>query len=126
MSDDSSSGSTRPRVGVVGPCKSGKSTLARGLQQAGYEAVQIAQEHSFSPRMWQVIAKPDVLVFLDSRYETTLQRGLRWTRAEYDEQAPRLANARANADLVLDTDDVEPGEILQRVVDLLLARLGRR
>lgn len=126
MSDDSSGGSTRPRVGVVGPCKSGKSTLVRGLQQAGFDAIQIAQEHSFSPRMWQVIGKPDVLVFLDCQYEATVSRGLNWTRAEYEEQRPRLSDARAHAHLVLDTDVVESQEILQRVLDFLLARFGRR
>lgn len=126
MSEDSSSNRTGPRVGVVGPCKSGKSTLVRGLHQAGYEAIQIAQEHSFAPHMWALIAHPDVLVFLDSRYETTVERGLNWTEGEYAEQLPRLADARSNADLLLDTDDVEPGEILQKVVDFLLTRFGRR
>lgn len=126
MSEESSSGSTRPRVGVVGPCKSGKSTLVRGLQQAGYEAIQIAQEHSFAPHMWAHIAKPDALIFLDCRYETTIARGLNWTRAEYEEQHPRLADARASADLFLETDDVEPEVILEKARAFLLARFGRR
>lgn len=125
MSEDSSN-RTQPRIGVVGPCKSGKSTLVRGLQQAGYEATQIAQEHSFAPRMWALIAQPDVLVFLDCQYETTLNRGLNWALAEYEEQRPRLADARAHADLLLATDAAEPGEILQTVLDFLLARFGRR
>jgi hypothetical protein len=110
---------------VVGPCKSGKSTLVRGLQQAGYDAFQIAQEHSFAPSMWKIIGKPDMLIFLDSAYETTVARGLNWTEKEYNDQQPRLDNARQNADLILQTDDAEPEVILEKVLRDLAARLGR-
>ncbi len=116
------SASTKPRVGVVGPCKSGKSTLVRGLQQAGYEAFQIAQEHSFAPSMWLIIGKPDVLIFLNTEYETTVARGLKWLQRDYDEQQPRLDNARQHADLTLATDTLPPEEILQTVLDFLAKR----
>lgn len=114
--------STKPRIGVVGPCKSGKSTLVRGLQQAGYTAFQIAQEHSFAPSMWFIIGKPDVLIFLTTEYETTVERGLKWLRRDYDEQQPRLNHAREHADLTLATDTRLPDEILQTVVDFLTKR----
>jgi hypothetical protein len=113
------SASTKPRVGVVGPCKSGKSTLVRGLQQAGYTAFQIAQEHSFAPSMWLIIGKPDVLIFLTTEYETTVERGLKWLRRDYDEQQPRLANAREHADLTLATDTLPPEQILQTVLGFI-------
>src|SRR3990170_2797516 len=104
MTEESSSPNrTRPRIGVVGPCKSGKSTLVRGLQAAGYEATQITQEHSFAPRMWAQISKPDLLIYLHSEYETTAARGITWTRAEYEEQQPRLQHARQHADLEIST-----------------------
>lgn len=121
MSDDHSE-STKLRVGVVGPCKSGKSTLVRGLQQAGYDAFQIAQEHSFAPSMWLVIGKPDVLVFLTTEYETTLERGLKWLRSDYDDQQPRLTHALKHADLTLATDTAPPEQILQTVLDFLQSR----
>ncbi|MEX2160323.1 MAG: hypothetical protein WD751_00255 [Anaerolineales bacterium] len=121
MSDDGSS-RTRPRIGVVGPCKSGKSTLVRGLMQAGFEAIQIAQEHSFAPRMWQQIANPDLLIYLHCDYETSVERGIHWTREEYLDQQPRLTNARQNADLEITTDDQRPEEILERVLALIADR----
>ena len=111
--------SDQPIVGVVGPCKSGKSTLIKGLQQNGYAAKQIAQEHSFVPRMWRQIGKPDVLIYLHCEYESTLARGMNWTQAEYAEQQPRLVHARQHADLELTTDIDSPTEILARVLSLL-------
>jgi deoxyadenosine/deoxycytidine kinase len=104
------------RIGVVGPCKSGKSTLVRGLQQAGYEAQQIAQEHSFAASMWRQIARPDVMIYLHCGYETTVARGLNWMRSEYEEQQPRLAHARQHADLEIETDRVKPDEVLAKTV----------
>jgi hypothetical protein len=104
---------------VVGPCKSGKSTLVRGLQEAGYPAVQIAQEHSYAPRMWEQISKPDVLVYLHCEYESTVARGLNWARAEYEDQQPRLTHARNHADMEVATDVPAPGVVLKQVLDFL-------
>ncbi|MEX1248793.1 MAG: hypothetical protein WEA61_09965 [Anaerolineales bacterium] len=117
--NDQSSGSTRPRIGVVGPCKSGKSTLVRGLQKAAYEATQIAQEHSFAPRMWQQTGKPTVLIYLHCEYEATVTRGLSWMRHEYEDQQPRLTHARKNADLEINTDSDSPESVLNKVLDFL-------
>ncbi|MCL5428448.1 MAG: hypothetical protein M1347_01425 [Chloroflexi bacterium] len=114
---------SKPIIGVVGPCKSGKSTLVRGLQQAGYKARQIVQEHSFAPRMWQQISHPDILIYLHCNYETTVIRGLNWLRSEYDEQQPRLTHARQNAVLEITTDDIQPTEVLEKVLSLLKSRL---
>ena len=114
--------STKLRIGVVGPCKSGKSTLVRGLQQSGYEAIQIAQEHSFAPSMWQQIAKPDVLIYLHSSYETTIARGISWLISEYQEQQPRLANARKHADLEISTDDLEENSVLNQTLEFMQSR----
>ena len=114
--------STKPRIGVVGPCKSGKSTLVRGLGKEGYEAIHIAQEHSFAPRMWQQIAQPDILVYLDCSYPTTVKRGLNWTQLEFNEQQPRLENARKHAGLLINTDDLDPDSILKKVKAFLLSK----
>ena len=34
------------RIAIVGICASGKTTLVRGLREAGYDAYNVAQEHS--------------------------------------------------------------------------------
>lgn len=108
-----------PLIAIVGPCKSGKSTLLQGLQESGFNARQVAQEHSFAPSMWQQITDPDLLIFLDCSYESTRQRGLNWTREEYEQQRPRLAHARTHADLILSTDTDSPQGILQKVIEFL-------
>ena len=107
-------------IGIVGPCKAGKSTLVKNLAAHGYQARQIAQEHSFAPAMWQRISKPDILIYLDVSYPLTVVRGpLNWTNAEYAEQLVRLQHARQHADLFIQTDPLSPGEVLARVVDFL-------
>ena len=57
------------RLALVGPCASGKSTLATYLKAAGYIVRQPTQEHSFVPDMWQKMSKPDILIYLDVSYE---------------------------------------------------------
>ena len=52
---------TKPLVGIVGPCSAGKSVLARRLRAAGYEVREIRQEHSVTPTMWQRLTHPDHL-----------------------------------------------------------------
>jgi dephospho-CoA kinase len=37
------------RIGVVGPCAAGKTTLVAALKNRGYEVHHIAQEHSYVP-----------------------------------------------------------------------------
>ena len=109
------------RIGIVGPCKSGKSVLRTNLEAAGYTNIRhIAQEHSFAPQMWRQIGKPDVLIFLDVSFEETLARGkLNWRRADYDEQYRRLAHAHENADLIVDTSVAPPEQVLQTVLNFL-------
>ena len=107
-------------IGLVGPCTSGKSTIRPLLEAQGFRVRHIAQEHSHAPSMWQVIGKPDVLVFLDVSYPVTLQRrDWTWTQADYDEQQRRLAHAREHADLVIDTDEEGAGEVAGRILAFL-------
>lgn len=112
------------KIGLVGPCGAGKTTLAKGLLQNGYLARHIAQEHSYVPSMWQRITNPDILIFLDVSYEKTLQRRkLDWTLQEYEEQLARLAHARQHADLIIPTDDLSIQEVLRTAL-LFLEKLA--
>jgi RNase adaptor protein for sRNA GlmZ degradation len=112
--------SKRPLIGVVGPCGSGKSTLIAGLERYGYTCRHIAQEHSYVQAMWQIISKPDILIFLHASFPIcTARRKLDWLEREYDEQSRRLAHAREHADIMIDTDHLTPNQILQIVLDYL-------
>ncbi|HNK64263.1 MAG TPA: hypothetical protein PKL78_12585 [Anaerolineales bacterium] len=107
-------------IGVVGPCGSGKSTLIAGLEKAGYRCRHIAQEHSYVRQMWQIITKPDVLIFLHSSFEnSTLRRNLNWLPGDYEEQLLRLSHARQHANLIIDTDIRDAREVLQIALDYL-------
>jgi ABC-type cobalamin/Fe3+-siderophores transport system ATPase subunit len=109
-------------IGIVGPCKAGKTTLVRNLEKYGYQARQIAQEHSFVPAMWQRITNPDFLVYLEVAYPLTVTRGrLNWKNTDYEKQLERLRHAHEHADLIIQTDPLTPDEVLARVLDFLNA-----
>ncbi len=99
-----------PLVGVVGPCSSGKSELARRLRHAGYRIKELRQEHSSVPTLWQHFNKPDVLIYLDVDQEVAAQReGLAKPSAWWDEEREvRLAHARQHCDLYIDTSALTP------------------
>jgi hypothetical protein len=108
------------KIGVVGPCAAGKTTLISGLKQCGIDARHIAQEHSYVPDMWQRLTNPDILIYLDISYVLTLQRRkMDWTEPEYIEQVHRLRHARQHADLYIDTDNMSTQQVLQAVLDFL-------
>lgn len=108
------------RVGIVGPCGSGKSTLIAALEAHGYTCRHIAQEHSYVKDMWKRISNPDVLVFLDASFPvSTARRKLNWLPADHAEQLRRLAHAREHADLVVDTDPLTPEQVAARVLEFL-------
>ena len=107
-------------IGVVGPCGSGKSTLIEGLEKHGYSCRHIAQEHSYVPAMWQIITKPDILIFLQASFPvSTARRKLNWQVKDYEEQSRRLSHARAHAHIIIDTDNLTPDQVLQSALDYL-------
>lgn len=112
-----------PLIGVVGYCGSGKSTLIEGLEKHGYTCRHIAQEHSYVPHMWQVISKPDILVYLHASFEiSTTRRKLNWRIKDYEKQSSRLMHAREHAHIIVNTDDLTPYQVLQKVLDYLTER----
>ncbi len=113
----------KPLIGIVGPCGAGKSTLLMGLEKHGYRCRHIAQEHSYVPAMWQIITKPDSLIYLNTSFENaTARRRLNWNQGDYEEQIHRLKHARFHADLFIDTDPLTPSEVLTLALDYLRTR----
>ncbi len=70
--------------------------------------------------MWQIITKPDVLIYLNSSFQTsTARRKLNWHEKDYNEQLRRLAHAREHAHIIIETDELTPDEVLKRALDFL-------
>ena len=110
------------KIGIVGPCAAGKTTLAGNLSRLGYDAHAIAQEHSQVQSMWRQITNPDLLVYLDASLETICARlNVAWEQSYVDEQVRRLNDARAHADFAIVTDDLTREEVAARVVAYLRA-----
>ena len=115
--------STKPLIGIVGPCGSGKSTLLDGLEKHGYTCRHIAQEHSYVQDMWQLITQPELLVYLHASFPVSTARAkLNWQEKDYDEELRRLAHARDHADLSIETDNLTPEQVLQKALDFLTSR----
>ena len=106
------------RIGVVGVCGAGKSVLVGRLNQVGYDAHEIAQEHSYVPDMWRRIHPPDVLVFLEGQYVTIMRRRPNplMTPRLYGQMQERLRHAREHADITVVTDDIGEEEVFGQVV----------
>ena len=110
----------KPLIGVVGPCGSGKSTLIAGLEKHGYPCRHIAQEHSYVPAMWQIISRPELLIYLGASFPvSTERRRLDWHEKDYQEQLRRLAHARQHAHLFIDTDPLTSDQVLQEALEFL-------
>jgi hypothetical protein len=117
-------GEGRPEfvIAIVGPCTSGKSVLTAALREAGYNARQPAQEHSYVPDMWQRLVRPDVLIYLDVTHPFARQRRkIDWGPERLEEEAGRLAHARQHCDLYIHTDDLTEEDVLARVLVFLEA-----
>ena len=110
------------KIGIVGPCAAGKTTLAGSLSRRGYDAHAIAQEHSQAQTMWRQMTDPDLLIYLDASLQTICARlFVSWEQSYIDEQVRRLGDARAHADFVLVTDGLSREEVVARVVQFLQA-----
>jgi deoxyadenosine/deoxycytidine kinase len=108
------------KIGIVGPCGAGKTTLIAGLAAHGYDAHHIAQEHSYVPTMWEKITHPDLLIYLDVSYTQSLQRRrMDWSEAEYRIQLERLSHARQHANLYIDTTSLSIPDVLAITVNYL-------
>lgn len=112
-----------PRIVVVGPCASGKSTLVARLRDLGYEAHAVAQEHSAVRDLWKR-KDPDVLIALDVSLDVVrARRSPGWLEAVYQRQHERLASAYTAADLIIDTAEHD-AEAVVTLVRAWLRELG--
>lgn len=111
-------GLKRPLIAVVGPCASGKSALVNELRRRGYNAREVAQEHSGVPDLWRRFYSPDRLIFLDVTLATALRRRplLQMNSAAWAEQTRRLECARRHAHLIIGTDALSLDEVVEQVL----------
>lgn len=106
----------RLTIVIVGPCASGKSTLASNLQKQGVDARVSGQEHSEISHLWQHL-NPDLVIGLQIDLETLRERrGRTWSQTLFIAQQRRLRSAYAAADLILDTTIVSESEALTAVL----------
>ena len=105
------------RIAVVGVCASGKTTLVKGLKDAGYDAYNVAQEHSGIHNFWNK-HHPDILVMIDATLPAIKKRRLvYWDQERLDVQHKRLADAKAHANLFIQTDAYNADEVREQVID---------
>lgn len=118
------------KIILVGPCASGKTTLASYLQAHGHNVRVCGQEHSGIRDFWRHLS-PDVLVALDVDLVTLRQRrSAEWPEHLYLVQRGRLASAFAAADIIVDSTRNDADAVADRVLAWLransLASSGRR
>lgn len=112
------------RVVIVGPCASGKTTLARALTAAGYDAKVCGQEHSGVADLWRRL-DGDVLIALDLGISTLrARRGESWPEDLLERQHERLASAYAAADLIIDSGEHDQHAVFEAVTRLLSETQG--
>lgn len=102
---------------IVGVCGSGKSELVHGLLALGYPARAVAQEHSYVPGLWARRGRPQALIYLEAGLETVRRRlDVRWEEGALELQRERLAQARRQCDIAIDTDPLTIEQVLAEAV----------
>lgn len=121
--DPGHAGNAMPRVVIAGVCGSGKTLLADGLRELGYNARSVSQEHSQVPALFRH-SSPDVVIYLEASDETvSVRKQTGWEPRQLADQRRRLKLAREKADIRIRTDGLSPGELLHRAVEELAAGL---
>ncbi|MBA2468976.1 MAG: hypothetical protein H0V37_06180 [Chloroflexia bacterium] len=108
-----------PRVVVVGPCASGKTTLVAKLTALGVDARVSGQEHSAVRNLWRRL-EPDVVIALDVDLDTLrARRSPTWPAGLYAVQHGRLQEAFDVADVVIDTGTASEDEVLDAALAII-------
>ena len=106
----------KPKIAVVGPCGAGKSTVVQTLKVEGYNIRSVGQEHSYVADMWAKLTKPDILIYLDVSLPAIQQRRqISWGQKRLDELRHRLRHARIHCHLYINTDELLPDEVAERI-----------
>ena len=106
-------------IAIVGVCASGKTTLVAGLREAGYDAYNVAQEHSCVHNFWAK-KNPDLVVMIDATLPAIHKRRLvYWGEDRLVTQHKRLADAKAHADLYIQTDELDAEAVRQKVIEFI-------
>lgn len=114
------------KIAIVGVCASGKTTLVAGLKAAGFDAYNVAQEHSGIHDFWAK-RHPDILVMIDATMPAIHKRRVvYWDESRLEVQHKRLADARAHADLYIQTDQYNAQQVRDKVIDFVQAYNKRK
>ena len=109
------------KIAVVGVCASGKTALVAGLKAAGFDAYNVAQEHSGIHDFWAK-RHPDILVMIDATMPAIhKRRKVYWDERRLEVQHQRLADARAHADLYIQTDKYNADQVRDKVINFINA-----
>ncbi len=113
-----------PVIKVVGVSAAGKSTLVAGLRAAGFDARPVSQEHSNVPTLWRRFDAHKVLIYLDVTLEAQRERraDVSWDAAARATEVARLADARAHADLAINTTSIAAATVLALALAFLRER----
>ena len=107
------------KIAVVGVCASGKTTLVAGLKAAGFDAYNVAQEHSGIHDFWAK-RHPDILVMIDATMTAIHKRRVvYWDESRLEVQHKRLADAKAHADLYIQTDQYNAQQVRDKVINFI-------
>ena len=106
----------------VGKSEAGVDAAPQGGAVAELDAYNVAQEHSCIHDFWNK-HHPDVLVMIDATLPAIRKRRLvYWGEDRLAVQHKRLADARAHADLYIQTDALDADAVREKVI----AFLGKR
>ncbi len=111
------------RVAVIGPCASGKTSVAAGLRQQGLNSWSVGQEHSDVTDLWNS-KHPDFLVYLHICLTTLRLRrnNASWPEWIYLLQLERLSHGRSNANVIINTNVLDLEQVV-RVAHMEILRL---
>lgn len=111
------------KIVVVGICGSGKTLLVEGLRGRGYDARSVSQEHSLVPDLF-LRSGPDTVIYLEASDQTVSGRKQTgWEPRQLADQRSRLKLAGESADIRINTDGLEPRELLEKVMEELASLL---
>ena len=109
---------------LVGVCAAGKTTTKEGLKPSGIPARSVAQEHSLVKHLYRQGGIGLVVVLVASWETVHHRRQLAWNPDFYRTEWTRLQEARQEAHLVLHTDELSRGEVVDAIIRWWDSRLG--